>query len=234
LTLPNKLSCDAGTGTGNEDILSFGSRLDITVQLPTNDRSLVEMFLKDTGYVAENTWDTSKIRKVADNTYMLQFLPIPIPGLGIVMPEVEVVFDNIHGVIHVQSSSWSMKNADGTALKDSTFDSSFDVQLSGQLRMSPGSDEDEEDGEIDYGGMSYRTKRRPVGGRKVVAEGFVVYAVRGRKPGVFRRAPAAVLDATVAFVQRCLGDFVSKRFGRKLTKAFKEYSRQALVREHWE
>jgi hypothetical protein len=224
------VSCLAGSGAGNEDILSFGSRLDIKVQLPTNDRVLVERFLEDTGYVAENTWEKSKIRKVADNTYILQFLSIPIPGLAIVMPEVEVVFDNICGVIHMQSSRWSLKNADGGVLKDSTFGSSFDVQLSGQLRISPDGDEDAEP-DYDDDDLSYLAKRRPVGGRKIEAEGYVVYAVRGRKPGVFRRAPAAVLDATVAFVQRCLSDFVNKRFGRKLTKAFREYSRQALVRD---
>jgi predicted DCC family thiol-disulfide oxidoreductase YuxK len=48
---------------------------------------------------------------------------------------------------------------------------------------------------------------------------------------VFKRAPPALLDGTIHFVQKCVSDFIYKRFAAKLTRAFRTYAQAALVRE---
>lgn len=207
------------------ETLSFGSKLIIDIKLPSKDRDMVDNFLRDTEYIVENTWERTKLKKVSPSTYLLKFISIPIPGLDIVTPEIEVTFENIGGVVYMKSGRWSLLNGKGTILKDSNFVTSFDISLTGQLTMAREDDYDS----YDFDEVSSVARKRLVGGALVKTEGFVVYQVKGRKPSVFRRAPAMLLDGTINFVQKCVSDFVNKRFSTKLTKAFREYSRQAQL-----
>ena len=137
----------------------------------------------------------------------------------------EVEFKNVGGVVYMKLGRWSLLDGKGNVLKDANFVSSFDLSLNGQLKMSREDDYDS----YDFDELSAITRKRPIGGALVRTEGFVVYQVKGRKPGVFRRAPAVILDGTINFVQKCVSDFVNKRFTTKLTKAFREYSRQVQL-----
>ncbi|KAJ1425689.1 hypothetical protein B484DRAFT_89170 [Ochromonadaceae sp. CCMP2298] len=185
----------------SDEILKFGSSMNIDIRLPTKDRSLVAQFLNDTEYIVESTWDKAKIKKLSANTYLLKFIAIPIPGVDIVTPEIEVKFENIEGVVVMKSGNWSLKGESGKILKDSGFMKSFDIQLSGRLEMSEPSDSN------------------PL----ISTIGCVEYKVQGAKPKVFRRAPGILLDGTINFIQSRVADFVNRRFSAQMLAAFRAY-----------
>ena len=81
----------------DNDLLSFGNTMKIQIKLPTRDLDLVNEFLNDPQYIVENTWDKNRIKKISSKTFLLQFLAIPIPGIDVVTPEIEVNFENING-----------------------------------------------------------------------------------------------------------------------------------------
>eukprot|EP00600_Ochromonadales_sp_CCMP1393_P004697 CAMPEP_0174957986 /NCGR_PEP_ID=MMETSP0004_2-20121128/2376_1 /TAXON_ID=420556 /ORGANISM="Ochromonas sp., Strain CCMP1393" /LENGTH=178 /DNA_ID=CAMNT_0016206155 /DNA_START=247 /DNA_END=784 /DNA_ORIENTATION=- len=176
--------------------------MNIDIRLPTNkDRELVAQFLNDTEYIVESSWEKTKIKKVSPNTYLLQFLAIPIPGVDVVTPEIKVRFENVDGVVVMESGEWSLKGESGNILKDSGFMKSFDIQLKGEL------------------GMSNVDPSNPL----VSTIGKVSYEVKGAKPKVFKRAPNILLQGTINFIQKRTADYVNKRFTARFAKAFREY-----------
>lgn len=181
--------------------------MQINIKLPTKDRALVQRFLNDPQYIVESTWDKNKMQRVeqtnTSSTFLLQFLAIPIPGIDIVTPEIEVKFETIDDIIYMSSGKWSLKGVSGNILKDSGFMKSFDISLVGELRAS--------------------LPDKAALNQLVNTEGFVVYKVQGNKPNAFKRAPAFILDGTINFIQKCVADFVNKRFSAKMTNAFREY-----------
>lgn len=219
----------AGDVAHDPDLLSFGNKLRIDIKLPTKDRDMVDKFLRDTEYVVENSWEKAKLKKLSHSTYLVKFISIPIPGVGIITPEIEVKVANIGGAVYIKSGRWSLLDGKGNTLDDPSFVAGLDISLHGQLKMSR-----EDDFEAYYfdESLSVAHKRAvPIGGSQVRAEGFVVYSVKGRKPGEFRNAPAVLLDGTIDFVQKCVSDFVNKQFSTKFAKAFRKYGRQIQLNE---
>lgn len=81
------------------EVLSFGNTMKIQIKLPTRDINLANEFLNDPQYIVEQTWDRNRIKKITSTTFLLQFLAIPIPGIDVVTPEIEVIFENVNGYL---------------------------------------------------------------------------------------------------------------------------------------
>jgi len=109
----------------------------IQIKFPTKDNELVEEFLMEPSYLVESTWDSNKLKRITPTIYLLQFIAIPIPGIDVITPEIEVSFENINGVVHMNSGNWTIKGMSGKILKDSNFLKTFEIKLVGQLMILP-------------------------------------------------------------------------------------------------
>lgn len=121
----------------SNNMLSFGNSMKIQIKFPTKDKELVQEFLADPSYLVESTWDSNKLKRITPTIYLLQFIAIPIPGIDIITPEIEVSFENINGIIHMNSGNWTIKGMSGKILKDSNFLKTFEINLVGQLMIIP-------------------------------------------------------------------------------------------------
>lgn len=206
------------SGNGKSDLLSFGKRLDINVKLPTRERYMAEAFLEDPSLVVTSTWEKDKIRRIGDNKFVLQLIEIPIPGMDVVLPEVEVVFENIDGIIYMHSGNWTLRGqGSGEVLKDSRFMKSFDFSLKGELRIV--------DGSSDNGAGPGSQQQQPL----VVTGGWVQYDVQGRMPRVLRVAPSFVLDGVINFIQSRVVQFVLQRFSNRMIEGYREFADNVAI-----
>lgn len=121
----------------SNNMLSFGNSMKIQIKFPTKDKELVQEFLADPSYLVESTWDSNKLKRITPTIYLLQFIAIPIPGIDIITPEIEVSFENINGIIRMNSGNWTIKGMSGKILKDSNFLKTFEINLVGQLMIIP-------------------------------------------------------------------------------------------------
>lgn len=121
----------------SNNMLSFGNSMKIQIKFPTKDKELVQEFLDDPSYLVESTWDSNKLKRITPTVYLLQFIAIPIPGIDVITPEIEVSFENINGIIYMNSGNWTIKGMSGKILKDSNFLKTFEINLVGQLMIIP-------------------------------------------------------------------------------------------------
>lgn len=121
----------------SNNMLSFGNSMKIQIKFPTKDKELVQEFLADPSYLVESTWDSNKLKRITPTVYLLQFIAIPIPGIDIITPEIEVSFENIDGIVYMNSGNWTIKGMSGKILKDSNFLKTFEINLVGQLMIIP-------------------------------------------------------------------------------------------------
>eukprot|EP01036_Dinobryon_divergens_P029642 gene29642-38767_t len=190
----------------DDSIMSFGDKMDIVVRLPTRDQLTVQDFLEKTNFIVESTWERGKFKLISDGNFLLQFASIPIPGIDVINPEMEVNFVNTNGTIYMTSGNWTLRGMSGGILKDSRFMQSFDVKLSGRLSI----DVDKTSKDLN---------------QQVVTSGWVDYRVQGSKPTVFRSAPAFILDNTIAFIQACVENFAVRQFSQQLINTYKRYAK---------
>ena len=103
-------------------MISFNSRLPITVNLPTRDMEQAKTFIANTALIVESTWETSKLVKISDGKYLFQFPTIPIPGFDSITPAIEVQFSHVpqEGSLRMSSINWSLGGG-GKGIKDSRF-----------------------------------------------------------------------------------------------------------------
>lgn len=182
------------------NLLKFGSRIPMNVALPTKDIELAKTFLSKTEYIVESTWMKGKQTNMGKGTFLLQFLTLPI-GFDTITPEIEVdfLYDPQDSCIRMKSGSWQLKGKEGV-VKDSRFMQSFKIELEGVL-----------------------TAVEAPTAEGIVVDGWVRYGVKGEKPSIFKRAPAFILDNTIAFIQANVERFAYKEFTGRLLKAFRQF-----------
>eukprot|EP00597_Dinobryon_sp_UTEXLB2267_P007121 CAMPEP_0170086958 /NCGR_PEP_ID=MMETSP0019_2-20121128/21531_1 /TAXON_ID=98059 /ORGANISM="Dinobryon sp., Strain UTEXLB2267" /LENGTH=216 /DNA_ID=CAMNT_0010304319 /DNA_START=112 /DNA_END=762 /DNA_ORIENTATION=+ len=192
-----------------DSIMSFGDKMDILVRLPTRDKKFVQEFLNKPSYIVESTWEKGKMKPLQDGKFLLQFAAIPIPGIDVIMPEMEVNFATINDTINMSSGNWTLRGMSGGILKDSRFMQSFDISLEGRLAI----DLEKTDSDIN---------------QQVITTGWVEYRVKGAKPSVFRSAPSFILDSTINFIQACVENFVVRQFASQMVNTFKQYTKSEV------
>jgi hypothetical protein len=191
----------------SNDMMKFGNKMQIRVRLPTRDRALAEEFLKDPTIIIESTYDKSRALRLSETLWRIKFAEIPIPGIDVVSPELEIDFRYDNQSIYMKSDKWALKgNNNGKILKDSKFMSTFNIKLTGQLSIELNSQQN----------------------APMVASGWVIYEAEGHKPAVLRNAPSFILDGTINLIQSLVADFVTKKFGAKLLQSFTLYSNRLV------
>lgn len=196
----------SGSNSGDNSIMTFGRRMEVDVLLPTRDQRLASAFLQKPEYIIQSTFEQDKFQQLTDEKYLIKFLAIPIPGLDVVTPEIELDFVSEQGKVSMRSNGWTLRGQSGDVLKDSKFMQSFDINIVGELYLNNKQ-------AVEAGGPA----------APIRANGWVEYRVHGRKPTVFQRAPGFLLDGTINLIQDSAADFVYKRFSVQLLKAFRLY-----------
>ena len=157
----------------------------------------------------ETVYDKSMYQQLQPETYRLQFAQIPIPGIDIVTPEIDVNFIAKNDIIVMKSGNWTLKGKSGLILKDSKFMQTFNIDIKGSLSI----DNDKTSKDIN---------------KQIVTIGWVEYKVKGLKPKVFRNAPSFLLDKTISFIKTCVTTFVSIQFEPKLLESFRKFTYERL------
>lgn len=216
---------DAATGR-----VVFKDEVMVSVKLPTPNRNIVESFIKSTEFITENVWDKLKLAKVSDDTYLLQLSTIPVPGFSIINPEVEAKLTHRNGAAYVNFDKWLFKDGCGNILKDATFVSGLQIQLSGQVRIDTGSST--ELSESTYIRTSSK-KKSTVGGKPLYLMCSVEYNVIANRPTTLLDS-ADVEKKTINLVQSRVRDFMQVRLPVKLVKAFKAFgAKLQQSTEYW-
>lgn len=226
----------SSTGRNPVDHGGFGSKIELSIKLPTNDKQMAQSFISSTDYLVESMFKNAKKVTPTGNTYLVRVRPTPLPLLGIVSPEIEVYLENRNGALHVRSDKWSLKDGAGLSLQDKTIADSLDLTLRGLLRIvqqRPNSKAGESDNIVP--GVFVK---RPVGGFPIFAEGFVEYRVTGRSTAAgggvqpSSSPSSSLLSGTAAAImQKAADHFLSYGLSKKLTRACKDYVVAAVARD---
>ena len=191
--------------------MSFGSKLDLAIRLPTRERAVAQSFIRDPHAILGATWDKDKFTRLSQSTYLLRMAPFPMLGVDTIAPEIEVTlaYEETSSLIRMTSGNWALKGTNGGVLKDSRFVKSFTIDLKGEL--------------------SLREEAPATGGEPVLkAAGWVQYAVQSKKPSMFQAAPSFVLDATVRLIQDSVREFATAQFSARLLRAFRAFAMQSM------
>lgn len=217
----------------SEHPLSATGELAVKVKLPTKDRSIVERFLRETDHLIENVWDKAKIRKLAPERYLVKLSVIPVPGLNIISPELEVELSNHKGTLYVNGEKCLLRDGCGKLLTDPAL-TSLQVTISGKLRISnSNADENSDEEDKDFESRPFIPKKRPIGGPSVFLEGSADYSISARPPAVLQQN-AQAFDQVAALLRNRFEDFMRNRLPLKLAKTFKAYAANVVKnREFW-
>jgi len=206
-------------------------KLAVKVKLPIQDRSMVERFLRESEHLVEGVWDKAKIKKSAPERYLVQLSVIPVPGLNIVSPELEVELSNHKGTLYVNGETCLLRDGCGRLLTDPAL-ASLQVTLSGKLRISNSNEDSGEAGE-EAESHPFIPKKRPIGGPSVYVEGSAEYSISGQPPATLQQN-AQVFDQVATLLQDRFDDFMRNRLPLRLTKTFKAYAANVVKnREFW-
>ena len=204
--------------------------LAIKVKIPTQDRSMVDRFLRETDYLIDNIWDKTKVKKLAPEQYRVQISVIPVPGLSIVSPEIEVGLNNYKGILYVNCEKFVLKDGCGKPLTDPAL-ASLQVSLIGKLRISNSNNDSDDENETEK-----RTfvPKRPIGGPQVYVEGSAEYKIScPSQPESLQLHPHA-FDQVAALLRARFDEFMQNRLPLKLAKTFKAYAANIVKnREFW-
>mmetsp|Transcript_21383 Transcript_21383/g.19454 ORF Transcript_21383/g.19454 Transcript_21383/m.19454 type:complete len:259 (+) Transcript_21383:113-889(+) len=199
-------SIKAATGLEDTSLMSFGSKINLQLNLPTDDINAACSYISNPKEILFATWDKDKTKQLSDNKFLLSFPLILLPGLGNIQPEIEVSMIYNNQRITLESGDWTIRATSGAIMKDSRFLSTFDIKLKGQLSLVP------------------PTNQLPKNKSKYLqAVGWVEYKVQGSKPKFFRNAPNFVLDNTINIIQTMANDYATSVFVSRFTKSFREF-----------
>lgn len=201
----------------SNELMSFGNRMGLNIQMPTRDITLASQFISNPQRILESCWDKDKFKKISanSNTYMLEFSTILIPGLGQLKPEIEVTTKYDDGVLSLNSGNWTIRGSSGGIMKDSRFLHTFDIHLQGELKVRQGQST-----------LQSMEKPNPA---YVIADGWVEYRVQGSKPTFFRKAPSFLLDNTIKLIQAGVQEYATTVFISRYLKSFRDYVRSGPV-----
>ena len=198
--------------------MTFGSRVNIQITLPSRDVGTVSEFLQDEERLLDATWEPSKYRRLppsssstSDKRYLLLFPELVLPGVDTISPEVEVQFQFSNGVIEMKSGNWTLRGVSGNVLKDSRFVQTFNIVVEGELGIAP------------YTAAAVAANGAQLSSSPIVANGWVEYRVQGEKPSVFKNAPQFVLDVTVKLIQETVSEFATNQFSTRLLRGFRQF-----------
>lgn len=203
-------------GLLNDQVMTFGKRVDIQVALPSRDRLLVTEFLRDEMSLLSATWEKDKFTRITgpgSSRYLLFFPKLVLPGINTIAPEIEVEFRYIDGLVAMQSGNWTLRGDSGNVLKDSRFVESFKIVVQGQLGIS-----------------SAISQEGQLATAPITLRGWVDYRVTGEKPSVFRTAPPFVLDVTIKLIQDTVSEFATSQFSTKFLRGFRKFVMQRTQR----
>eukprot|EP01035_Chromulina_nebulosa_P019834 gene19834-25782_t len=186
--------------------MSFGSKINLQLNLPTDDINAACSYISNPKEILFATWDKDKTKQLSDSKFLLSFPLILLPGLGNIQPEIEVSMIYNNQRIILESGNWTIRATSGAIMKDSRFLSTFDIKLRGQLSLVPPTNQL----------SNNRTKY-------LQAVGWVEYKVQGSKPKFFRNAPNFVLDNTINIIQTMANDYATSVFVSRFTRAFREF-----------
>lgn len=206
----------ASTDDYDDKMLSFSSKMDITMELPTTNHSLAGAFLENERKILDETWSRSNyvLLDRDKKKYRLTFPPIVLPGVDTILTTIDVRFEYQDGKITLISDNWTLKGKSGAILKDSRFVQSFNVEIKGELSVK-------EAPVIQASAIKAEQLRVPA--PPVTAHGWVKYAVEGKKPKIFQQAPDIVLNTSIKLIKETVRDFASNQFRKKFLTAFRSY-----------
>jgi hypothetical protein len=199
------------------------------IKLPTKDRTAADSFMRSLSCWGDVGRDKGAESGSLDcpRAFLLRSIPVMFVGKSVV-PEISLRTQYSKGTLRIWSTSWALRDVVHGNFVRPDVAKSIRVTLNGELRIVTEGDTDHSD--VTRIPRPETTRKVPVGGPSLYADGFAEYRVAwGAADPVLGEFSPTMVETTKTIVQRSVDHYLTIGLPISLVKSCTAYLKSKLV-----